>query len=85
MASNKGSLRGKSADRSPARTIVASSKTVPVKRTSPSYASDGIKDNDIFMLPGSDYQIMLALTLVATVVRLFRIYQPSSVVFDEVQ
>ena len=50
-----------------------------------SYASDGVKDNDIFLLPGSDYQIMAAMTLIATVVRLFRISQPTSVVFDEVQ
>ena len=33
----------------------------------------------------ADYQIMAVLTLVAAVVRLFRIYQPTSVVFDEVQ
>ena len=51
---------------------------------SKTYASDGVKDNDIFLLPGSDFQILLAVTLVAFGVRLFRIYQPSSVVFDEV-
>lgn len=50
-----------------------------------SYASEGVTDNDIFLLPVSDYQIMALLTLVGTVVRLFRIYQPTSVVFDEVQ
>ncbi len=50
-----------------------------------SYASEGVTDNDIFLLPGSDYQVMGLLTLLASVVRLFRIYQPSSVVFDEVQ
>ena len=33
----------------------------------------------------SDYQIMAVLTVLAGVVRLFRIYQPTSVVFDEVQ
>jgi dolichyl-phosphate-mannose-protein mannosyltransferase len=49
------------------------------------YTSDGIEDADIFLLPGSDYQVMLFVTFVAAVVRLFRIYQPSSVVFDEVQ
>ena len=49
------------------------------------YRSEGVQDNDIFLLPGSDFQILGVLTLVATVVRLFRIYQPSSVVFDEVQ
>ena len=49
------------------------------------YSSHGVTDNDIFILPGSDFQLLGLLTLVAAVVRLFRIYQPSSVVFDEVQ
>ena len=49
------------------------------------YGSEGVTDNDIFVLPGSDFQLLGVLTVVATVVRLFRIYQPSSVVFDEVQ
>lgn len=49
------------------------------------YGSDGVKDNDIFQLPKSDYQLLLVLTVLAAIVRLFRIYQPSSVVFDEVQ
>lgn len=49
------------------------------------YTSDGVADNDIFSLPSNDWQILGVLTLVATVVRLFRIYQPTSVVFDEVQ
>ncbi|MCJ1321394.1 hypothetical protein MMC15_006738 [Xylographa vitiligo] len=48
------------------------------------YTSHGITDNDIFLLPGSDYQLMGLLTAIAMAVRLFRIYQPSSVVFDEV-
>lgn len=55
------------------------------KQNKKSYASDGVQDNDIFLLPISDYQIMLVLTAVAAFVRLFRIYQPTSVVFDEVQ
>ena len=50
-----------------------------------SYKSDGVEDNDVFLLPVSDYQIMAVLTALATLVRLFRIYQPTSVVFDEVQ
>lgn len=50
-----------------------------------SYESEGVRDNDIFLLPGSDYQVLALLTLLAGIVRLFRIYQPSSVVFDEVQ
>ena len=49
------------------------------------YTSDGVSDHDILSLPSSDYQILGVLTLVTAVVRLFRIYQPSSVVFDEVQ
>lgn len=49
------------------------------------YSSHGVTDNDIFMLPSSDFQLLGLLTVIAAVVRLFRIYQPSSVVFDEVQ
>lgn len=50
-----------------------------------SYASEGVKNNDIFQLPGSDYRLIVLVTLIAAAVRLFRIYQPTSVVFDEVQ
>lgn len=49
------------------------------------YTSEGVEDNDIFLLPVSDYQVMLLVTILGAVVRLFRIYQPTSVVFDEVQ
>ena len=49
------------------------------------YTSHGVTDNGIFKLPTSDFQLLGFLTIVAAVVRLFRIYQPSSVVFDEVQ
>lgn len=49
------------------------------------YTSEGVSDHDIFSLPNSDYQLLGLLTLITAVVRLFRIYQPSSVVFDEVQ
>lgn len=49
------------------------------------YSSEGVADNDIFMLPASDFQLLGLLTAIAALVRLFRIYQPSSVVFDEVQ
>jgi dolichyl-phosphate-mannose-protein mannosyltransferase len=59
------------------------SRPVPVKYAN--YSSEGVEDHDVFLLPGSDYQILLVLTLVAAIVRVFRIYQPSSVVFDEVQ
>ena len=49
------------------------------------YSSHGVTDNDIFLLPGSDFQLLGLLTAIGALVRLFRIYQPSSVVFDEVQ
>jgi dolichyl-phosphate-mannose-protein mannosyltransferase len=49
------------------------------------FTSHGVTDNDILMLPSSDLQLLGILTAVAALVRLFRIYQPSSVVFDEVQ
>ncbi|KAI5867678.1 glycosyltransferase family 39 protein [Durotheca rogersii] len=48
------------------------------------YTSQGVEDNDVFLLPVSDYQVMLVLTILGAIVRLFRIYQPTSVVFDEV-
>ena len=66
-----------------------SRKPVPSKDAPPpkprDYGSHGVKDNDIFLLPGSDFQLMIALTVLALAVRVFRIYQPDSVVFDEVQ
>ncbi|TQW01209.1 hypothetical protein V2A60_002216 [Cordyceps javanica] len=49
-----------------------------------SYQSDGVEDNDVFLLPGTDYLVLLALTIVGAAVRIFRISQPTSVVFDEV-
>lgn len=63
-----------------------SSPTVVKKPGSPTdYTSEGVVDHDVFLLPGTDYQVLIGVTLLAAVVRLFRIYQPSSVVFDEVQ
>ena len=59
--------------------------TARVAKKPTDYTSEGVQDHDVFLLPGSDYQIMLTITVLATIVRLFRIYQPSSVVFDEVQ
>lgn len=56
-----------------------------IVKKSDDYTSDGVQDHDVFLLPGSDYQVMLVVTVLAAFVRLFRIYQPSSVVFDEVQ
>lgn len=48
------------------------------------YASHGVTDNNLLNLPSSDWEMLGGLTLVALFVRLFRIYQPTSVVFDEV-
>lgn len=62
---------------------IPQSKKIVSKPTD--YTSEGVEDHDIFLLPGSDYQVMILATVMAAVVRLFRIYQPSSVVFDEVQ
>lgn len=49
------------------------------------YSSEGVQDNDPFLLPGSDFVLLTIITILSAVVRLFRIYQPDSVVFDEVQ
>jgi len=69
---------------SPARAKPKQPKAVASKRNK-DYGSEGVEDNDVFLLPGSDYQLLLGITLISTAVRLFKIYQPSSVVFDEVQ
>ncbi|KAI9752768.1 MAG: hypothetical protein M1815_000281 [Lichina confinis] len=55
-----------------------------VKSKRNDYGSEGVRDHDLFALPATDYQLLGVLTLIGAVVRLFRIYQPSSVVFDEV-
>ena len=69
--------------RSPARKANGNQKTksTPAK----SYKSDGVEDQNIFNLPGSDWQLLALITIVGAFVRLWRITQPSSVVFDEVQ
>ncbi len=66
-------------------TQVAKTGQASAKKKQDDYTSEGVSDHDIFALPSSDYQLLGVLTLVAAFVRLFRIYQPSSVVFDEVQ
>ena len=48
------------------------------------YTSKGVQDNNIANISGSAWQLLFGLTVLAFAVRLFRIYQPSSVVFDEV-
>ena len=58
----------------------------PYKPPYPSYdyTSSGVRDTNIVNLPSSDWQAVIAVTVLGFFVRLFRIYQPSSVVFDEV-
>lgn len=63
---------------------IAKTPAKNAKNTS-DYTSEGVDDNDVFLLPISDFQVTLGLTILAAMVRLFRIYQPNSVVFDEVQ
>ncbi len=70
-------------ERKVARSPNGATRSVKSKPTD--YTSHGVTDNDIFLLPGSDFQLLAFLTAVAALVRLFRIYQPNSVVFDEVQ
>ena len=72
---------GKSPSRSPAPNGTKQHRPAKVS----GYTSEGVKDHDIFNLPGSDWALLGLLVAVAVVVRLFRISQPTSVVFDEVQ
>ncbi|TKA76040.1 hypothetical protein B0A49_05961 [Cryomyces minteri] len=70
--------------RSPTRPPAPFQRQVGTQGRPKDYTSEGVKDNDIFQLPGSDWQLLTVLTVLAAVVRLFRLSQPSSVVFDEV-
>jgi dolichyl-phosphate-mannose-protein mannosyltransferase len=67
--------------RSPQPPVASGSKS----KKNTSYKSEGVENNDVFLLPVSDYVVSFFLTVLAAIVRVFRIYQPSSVVFDEVQ
>lgn len=73
----------KAVQQSPASAHKSAQPKSILKKTD-DYTSEGVVDHDVFLLPGTDYQVMIAVTVLAAVVRLFRIYQPSSVVFDEV-
>ncbi|KAI5806923.1 Dolichyl-phosphate-mannose-protein mannosyltransferase-domain-containing protein [Geopyxis carbonaria] len=81
--------KNKAASRSPApekqteELVRSSTPPLPLKKNKNKEAYV-VKNNDVFLLPGSDYNLMILLTVLAVGVRLFRIYQPSSVVFDEV-
>jgi dolichyl-phosphate-mannose-protein mannosyltransferase len=76
---------GKSPSRSPARSPAPNGRKQQKTQQVLGYQSEGVQDHDIFNLPSSDWSLLGLLTVVAGVVRLFRIAQPSSVVFDEVQ
>lgn len=76
--------KSRSASRSPSRSPGPKNRRKARASKPSDYTSVGVKNHDILDLPKSDYKIMLALTALAMVVRLFRIYQPTSVVFDEV-
>lgn len=86
------SSKGKTgADAAYSETRTASSQVPPngtakaPKSKAVGYGSEGVEDNDIFNLSGSTWQLLGLLTIIGAFVRLFRIHQPSSVVFDEVQ
>ena len=83
MMAPKSLSRTRSEDKQVTQTPNGIAKSTKAKPTD--YSSHGVTDNDIFLLPTSDLQLLGILTVIAAVVRLFRIYQPSSVVFDEVQ
>lgn len=78
----KGTGRGRGGEKEGKR---GENQTVGLKKqNSTNYKSIGVTDNDIFKLPSRDYRFIGLLTLLAAFVRLYRIHQPSSVVFDEV-
>ena len=74
----------KKPSRSPARSPKPNGRAGAEKQKPLGFTSVGVADNDIFKMPTSDWQLLTVLTILGAVVRLFRIYQPTSVVFDEV-
>ena len=91
MASGQGSHKPRTATStsqanghaSPPANMVQSSPHKP-PHPSYNYTSVGVQDNSITNLKSSDWQLLGLVTIVGFFVRLFRIYQPTSVVFDEV-
>ena len=82
----RGGNKGKEMEEKVVRAVQAPFQPIaPTGKKPTDYSSHGVTDNDVFLLPGSDLQLLGILTAVGAAVRLFRIYQPSSVVFDEVQ
>ena len=71
----------------PTSTVISKNKNNKNKppKVKDDYSSEGVQDNDPFLLPGSDFTLLAIITILSAIVRLFRIYQPDSVVFDEVQ
>ncbi|KAK3711834.1 Dolichyl-phosphate-mannose--protein mannosyltransferase 1 [Vermiconidia calcicola] len=82
--SSKASPKSSAPNGTPAKKTTVQS--TPKKPPYPSYdyTSTGVRDTNILNLSSNDWQIVGAITIIALFVRLFRIYQPSSVVFDEV-
>lgn len=76
---------GQGKARSKSRSKSRSKKDKAASKKATSYKSDGVEDHDVFLLPLSDYWTVIGLTLLALIVRVYKIYQPTSVVFDEVQ
>jgi dolichyl-phosphate-mannose-protein mannosyltransferase len=72
------------AARSPARRANAQPVVKPTAKPV-GFASEGVENYDVSTLKSNDWSICGALTVVALFVRLFRLSQPTSVVFDEVQ
>ncbi|KAI1263351.1 dolichyl-phosphate-mannose-protein mannosyltransferase 1 [Xylariaceae sp. FL1019] len=75
---------GKSNSNKPSAATDGYTPLKQAKKVNDDYTSDGVVDNDVFLLPVSDYYWMILVTILGAVVRVFRIYQPTSVVFDEV-
>jgi dolichyl-phosphate-mannose-protein mannosyltransferase len=75
------------APKSPARQT-NNTKVIPTSKgvSKPTgFASEGVGNYDVTTLESDDWMVCGALSVVALFVRLFRISQPTSVVFDEVQ
>lgn len=70
--------------KTPSRTSKPDGQSATTKQKPVGFTSEGVGDNDIFKLPKSDWELLGVITFIGAIVRLFRIYQPSSVVFDEV-
>lgn len=66
--------------------MIQMAQSSPAKPPYPryTYTSHGVSDHNPLRLAAPQWQLAGLLTLLALFVRLFRIYQPSSVVFDEV-